>query len=110
MIRMKAIHLCAAPTVEPEAEPQAALLSAPRRPECIQAFQRLSRALFFLALPTPPPQRVWKRGRQSFSVKVGHSKIQNQTQWGRRGAGGFGGSGDGEADQSKRKPRGGYWL
>ena len=63
-----------------------ALLRAPRRPHIPLRYQWLSRIAFCSALPTPPPQRVCERGRQSFtSNRIHFSHFQNSL-WGRRGA------------------------
>ena len=62
-----------------------ALLRAPRRPHISLRYQWLSPIAFCSALPTPPPQRVCERGRQSFtSNRINSSHFQDSL-WGRRG-------------------------
>jgi len=63
-----------------------ALLRAPRRPHISLRYQWLSPNASCSALPTPPPQRVCERGRQSFtSNRIDSSHFQDSL-WGRRGA------------------------
>jgi hypothetical protein len=57
----------------------------PRRPHFSQRYQRLSSFAFCFALPTPPPQRVCGRGRQSFSSNRDNFSLSRNSKWGRRG-------------------------
>ncbi len=87
-----------APTITPrrgpEGGPQAALLAAPRRPCFLKRFPSLCGFSISAALPTPPPQRVCERGRQSFGFLTKQSKTRKEKKWGRRGAGVRLGNGD----------------
>ena len=60
-------------------------LHGPRRPELSPQFPCLAFLTFRFALPTPPPQRVCERGRQSFTSSRENSRHGKNLKWGRRG-------------------------